>query len=120
MISSHYAERKLFSVCNELKIQGGGSLPIIRCPIPENPAEISSSRSTGIHFESFEKQFNVFVKAAKGDIPMIDGLDYASGALGNLAKLFEKVAKKSPIAPKIMVFDKTNIIGEIKTTIHKG
>ncbi|HNP96609.1 MAG TPA: hypothetical protein PKJ63_13305, partial [Cyclobacteriaceae bacterium] len=59
------AERKLFSVCNELKIIGGGSIPIIVCPIPENPAEILNSRSTGSHFEDFEKQFNVFVEAAK-------------------------------------------------------
>lgn len=114
------AERKLFSVCNEIKIIGGGSMPIICCPIPENPDEISSSRSTGSHFEDFEKQFNVFVEAAKGDIPMIDGLDYASAALGNLAKLSEKAAEKSPILPEMMVIDSSNIIGEIKTTRHMG
>ncbi len=114
------AERKLFSICDELKIVGGGRLPIIRCPIPENPAKISNSRSTGSHFEDFDNQFNVFVEAAKGDIPMIDGLDYASAALGNLAKLSDKVAEKSPVVPEMMVFDNSNIIGEVKITKHNG
>lgn len=114
------AERKLFSICEELKIIGGGVLPIIRCPIPENPARILTSRSTGSHFEDFDNQINIFIEAAKGDIPMLDGLDYANASLGNLAILSGKVAEKSPVAPQMMVFDNSNIIGEVKITKHKG
>lgn len=114
------AEKKLFSICEELKIVGGGKLTMVRCPIPENPAEILTSRSKGCHFEDFDKQFNIFVETAKGDIPIIDGLDYASAVLGNLAILSDKVAEKSPIAPQMMVFNNSNIIGEIKITKHKG
>ena len=114
------AERRLFSICDELKIAGGGRLPIIRCPIPENPARILTSRSTGSHFEDFDKQFNIFVDAAKGDIPMMDGLDYGTVALGNLAVLSDKIAKKSPIAPQMPVFDNSNIIGGVKIIKHNG
>ncbi len=108
------AERKLFSVCDKLAIDESGSLPIIRCPIPENPAQILTSRSTGSHFADFDNQFNAFAKAANGDIPMIDGLDYASVVLGNLAKLSMLAADKSPLAPQIMVFNSSNIIGDVK------
>jgi len=108
------AERRLFSVCDKLIINENGSLPIIRSPIPENPAQILTSRSKGDHFADFNNQINVFAKAANGDIPMIDGLDYASMVLGNLARLSELAADKSPIAPQIMVFNSSNIIGEVK------
>lgn len=114
------AERKLFSICEELKFVGGEELPIIRCPIPENPEKILTSRSTDSHFEDFDKQFNIFIDAAKGDMPMIDGLDYASDSLGKLAILSDKVAAKSPIAPEMPVFDNSNIIGEVKITKHQG
>jgi len=83
------AERRLFSVCDKLTIGENICLPIIRCPIPENPARISASRYSSNHFANFEDQLNVFAKAAKGDIPIIDGLDYASAVLGNLATLLE-------------------------------
>jgi hypothetical protein len=109
-----------FLKCEELKIVGGGKLTMVRCPIPENPAEILTSRSKGCHFEDFDKQFNIFVETAKGGIPIIDGLDYDSAVLGNLAILSDKVAEKSPIAPQMMVFNNSNIIGEIKITKHKG
>lgn len=108
------AERRLFSVCDKLPMDENRSLPIIRCPIPENPSKILASRSSGIHFANFDDQLNMFVKAAKGDIPMIDGLDYASAVLYNLATLLEIAADKSPLAPQMMVFNRSNIIGDVK------
>lgn len=108
------AKSKLFSLCDNLSIAGGISMPAIRCPIPENPAAILSARSTGDHFEDFESQFNVFGKAAAGDVGMIDGMDYASEVMGRLSGLANKIAEKSPIAPEMMVFDSSTIIGGIK------
>jgi len=107
------AKSKQFSLCDNLRVMGSKSMPIIRCPIPENPATILSARSTGDHFGDFESQFNTFAKAAAGDIRMIDGMDYASGALGRLSVLANKIAEKSPVAPEMMVFDSSNIIGGI-------
>ena len=114
------ARRKLFSICEELKVTGIGGLPIIRCPIPENPATILTSRSTGDHFENFDNQFNIFIEAAKGDIPMLDGLNYASTVLGNLAILSGKISERSPVAPEMISFDDSNIIGKVKITKHNG
>ena len=112
------AENKLFSICEEFKIAGGGRLPAIRCPIPENPASILTSRSTGSLFEDFDNQFNVFIEAGKGNLPMVDGLDYSSIVLGRLAILSDKIAEKSPIAPQMPHFDDSNIIGGVKITKH--
>ena len=86
-------------------------MPILRCPIPESPAKILSARSTGDHFSDFENQFNSFAKAATGDIPVVDGIDYASTVLGKLANLADEIAGRSPVAPEMMVFDSSNIIG---------
>jgi len=108
------AKSNLMSLCENLEIGGEMTMPAIRCPLPENPDTIISARSTGVHFEDFENQFNVFVKAASGDVAMIDGMDYASETLGRLSVLANKIAEKSPVAPEKMVFDESNIIGEIK------
>jgi hypothetical protein len=113
------AEYKLFSICDALPIVDVGLLPIIRCPIPQDPATILSSRSKGHYFEDFEKLFNLFIGADKWKEPMLDGLDYASNILGRLAILSEKIANKSPIEPQMPVFDESNIIGEVKITKHK-
>ncbi len=110
------AKSRLFSLCDTLSIPGGMSMPAIRCPIPENPAMILSARSTGDHFADFESQFNTFARAAAGEVAMIDGIDYASEALGRLSVLAIKIAEKSPVAPEMMVFDRSNIIGETKIT----
>jgi len=104
------AEKRLFSLCDKLVIDDNGSLPMIRTPIPENPAQILSSRSTGNHFADFDRQLNVFAEAAKGDIPMIDGLDYASVVLVNLSALSKLEANKSPLAPRMPIIRSSNII----------
>lgn len=108
------AKAKLFSVCDQLRVTDGVSIPIIRCPIPGSPARILSTRSTGEHFSDFENQFNSFAKAAAGDISAVDGIEYASTVLGELVKLAENITEKSPVAPEMMVFDESNIIGGVK------
>ena len=108
------AKAKLFSVCGQLHVADGVNIPIVRCPIPDSPAKIHSARSTGEHFSDFENQFNSFAKAAAGDISAVDGSEYASIALGNLVKLAESMSEKSPVPPEMMVFDKSNIIGDVK------
>lgn len=108
------AKAKPFSLCDRLSIAEGAHMPILRCPIPENPAAILSARSTGGHFSDFENQFNAFAKAATGDGTTIDGMDYASEVLGRLANLASKIAERSPVAPEMMVFDSSNIIGGIR------
>lgn len=114
------AKSRLFSTCGELTLRNGSRLPSINCPLPEDPANILKSRSSGSHFEDFDKQFNLFIEAAKGGIPMVDGLDYAGRSLGQLARLAYIIAKKSPINPEVPLFNKSNIIGGIKIKSYKG
>jgi hypothetical protein len=108
------AKVKLFSLCDQLSIADDAHIPILRCPIPEGPAKILSARSTGDHFSDFSNQLNSFAKAATGDIPVVDAIEYASTVLGKLASLAEQIAGRSPVAPEMMVFDSSNIIGAIK------
>ncbi len=108
------AKAKLFSVCDHLRVADDAHMPILRCPIPESPARILSARSTGEHFSNFENQFNSFAKAAAGDVSAVDGIEYASAVLGRLASLAEEIGRRSPVAPEIMVFDSSNIIGGLK------
>ncbi len=114
------AGNKLYSICEKLRLVDGEEMPIIQCPIPENPARILTSRSTDSHFQNFDEQFKIFISAAKGDMPVIDGLGYASDSLGKLAILADSIASKSPIGPEMPHLNSSDIIGGIKITKHQG
>lgn len=107
------AERKLFAIRKTREISGG-EIPCISCPIPLNPQEISASRANGSMFKDFEEQFNRYVGAGKNDNEFIDGLEYCHNALGRMSLLANSLAKRSPVKPQMMVFDKTNIIGDVQ------
>jgi hypothetical protein len=104
------AKQKLFAICDAIDIEDGRKLPSILCPIPENPSEIQASRAKGTHFEDFTAQFEAF--AGVGNTKL-DGLQYVHQALGDLSKLALELAKHSPITPKMMHFDRMNIIGQV-------
>ena len=108
------AEKRLFAICDELPIDENVSIPIIRCPIPENPSIISSHRAKGNQFENFEMQFKLFVKTMETDAPQKDGLEYCHCSLGKISKLASKLANRTPVKPKMFVFDKSNIKSEVK------
>jgi len=108
------AEQKLFVVSSELDIGTQYKLPSIICPIPDNPKEIAASRSKGNFFENFEKQIGLFNKAANMDIPSTDGLVYAHSVVGNLYKFAHMLVDESPVIPKRMTFDESNIISDIE------
>jgi len=111
------AQGRLFAVSDELRLGDTGSLPAVRLPIPDNPHAISKSRASGEHFEDFERQFELFVKATQGEAASADGLTYAHGALEQLTRLAHQLADQSPVGPEIPHFDETNIIGPIKITL---
>lgn len=105
--------RKLFAKSDYLEIDNSVNVPQIYCHIPANPSEIRASRSNGNIFQDFESQFDVFVQAAKGDISKIDGLEYSWDVYGRLVLLSAMIAEYSPVEPKMMTFDDSNIIGPI-------
>jgi hypothetical protein len=109
------ARAKLFARCEELKVPEGVLMPMLRCPIPDSPGAILSARSTRDHFADFEEQFDAFAKAGAGGTPTIDGMDYASEVLGRLSILAKEIGERSPVAGEMIVFDKSNIIGDVRT-----
>jgi hypothetical protein len=105
------AKHKLFAICYDIDI-GGEKLPAISCPIPKNPIEIKISRAKGNLFSDFVSQIESFSNTP--DInSKIEGLEYVHTTLNDLSHLALQLAKNSPIEPKMMHFDKTNIIGPI-------
>jgi hypothetical protein len=90
-------------------------MPMLRCPIPDSPGAILSARSTRDHFADFEEQFNAFAKAGAGEVPAIDGMEYASEVLGRVSSLAKEIAERSPVPGEMPVFDKSNIIGDVRT-----
>ncbi|MDX9987589.1 hypothetical protein [Thiothrix unzii] len=109
------AEKKLFAIRKTIKIPGG-EIPSICCPMPKNPKEISASRANGSMFADFDEQFSKYVGIGDKCDEHIDGLEYCHQILGQISDLSYKLALKSPVEPKIMVFDHTNIIGDVKIT----
>ncbi len=107
------AEKRLFAICDSVSINGG-ELPAISCPIPKKPMDIAASRASGSLFEDFEKQFELFVGMTNKKEPQIDGLEYCHSVMANISKLANKLAARTPVKPKVKVFDKSNIIGEFK------
>ena len=110
------AEKRLFAVCNTVSINGG-ELPAISCPLPKNPMGIAVSRAKGTLFEDFEKQFNLFVGASNKEEPHMDGLEYCHSVMTNISDLANKLATRTPVKPKMKVFDNSNIISEFKYEI---
>lgn len=109
------AERLLFAIAKKINIPGG-ELPYICCPMPKNPGGISASRANGSVFDDFEKQINRYVGVGDEEYGYIDGLEYCHEILGLMSGLANKLASRSPVKPQIMVFDRSNIIGDIKTS----
>ncbi|QSX40137.1 hypothetical protein [Shewanella cyperi] len=107
------AERKLYAITKKIEIPGG-ELPYICCPIPSNPHKISASRANGSLFENFEEQFKKYVGAGEEENDYIDGLEYCHEVLGLMSCLANVLGSRSPVKPQMMVFNSSNIIGDVK------
>lgn len=108
------AQNKILTKCDELKVEGKGSIPTVRYFLPRDPETINKARSQGSYFINFNKMIEEFAQFEDEQKPMLDGMDYAHSVLEKIGKLARDLAKKSPIAAERMVFDKQNIIGKIK------
>lgn len=108
------AQEKVLAKCTELKVEGKGSIPSVRYFLPKDPETIYKSRSQGSHFIDFSNMIEKFAQFEEEQKPPLDGMDYAHSVLKKMGELARDLARKSPIAAERMVFDKSNIIGEIK------
>ncbi len=94
------ARRKLFALCDTIDLLQDRKLPVIRCPLPQDPSLIARIRATRAEFNHYIDIFEEFKKASDGEIAEFDCLQYAQMASAQLADLSYKVMSLAPISPQ--------------------
>lgn len=108
------AHKKLFAVCDTIDLVQDKKLPVIRCPLPEDPSLISRIRASRTEYSKYLEKLEDFIKASQGEIPKFDCLQYAHEVIAQLTCLSLKVMSLSPIPPQKIYLTKTDIIGDIE------
>ncbi len=96
-------------------------LPRIIAPIPKNPDLISIERNKFEFFSDFTGLIDQYFDRSNDESESIDLLEYSIDVMENFSKLLCETIPLSPLEGQMMVFDRHNIIGEIKivTGINK-
>ena len=110
---------KLFAICDTVDLLQDKKLPVIRCPLPEDPSLIAKIRANRSEYSQYLDKFEDFVKASKGEISKFDCLQYAHEVIAKLTCLSLKVLSLSPVSPQEIHFTKADIIGDIKILDQK-
>lgn len=103
-----------FATIEHRPLPEGQLMPIMRLPLPTDPHAIKAMHTSADQFTDFNERVHAFNRAVKGEVPWVDSLDYLWQTHGQLIELGGEIAKASPVAGKMMVFDDSNIIGEIR------
>lgn len=103
-----------FAVIEHQPLADSGLMPLLRIPLPLDPATVKKERSSGSLFNDFNAQQEAFTKAVRGQVPWTDGLDYLWEVHGQLADLTSKVADSSPVKGEMMHFDESDLRGPIR------
>jgi hypothetical protein len=104
------AHNKLWAICGTVDLPGNNKLPIVRCPIPEDPSLILKIRTDRNKFNEYLKRFEDFSKASTAEIPSFDCLDYSHDITERLSCLSLKVMELSPLPPREIIFTESDII----------
>jgi hypothetical protein len=104
------AHHRLLAVRGLIDLLGDKKLPIIRCPLPEDPSLINRIRSNRNIFNEYLNRIDDFRRASQGEIGKFDCLQYAHEVSRNLVCLAATVIKLSPVAPKMVHFTEEDII----------
>jgi hypothetical protein len=105
------AGARLFAVVDVRPLSEAQLVPYLKLPLPENPAELSSQRSSQEHFADFQTQFDAFVRAAAGEAPSIDGLDYVWMTHGQISELSAAILARSPVKGRMIVLGESDLRG---------
>lgn len=109
-----HADGRLFAVAETLRLCGVEPIPCVRLPLPRNPTAVSKKRATQEQFSDFKTQWEAFLGASRDESNDTDGLQYAHSTLHQLVALARTMSEQSPVAPEMMRFDSSNIIGDIR------
>lgn len=106
------AKTRLFAESKEVKLNQNFSIPIIKCPIPNNPHDIRKVRNQD-DFKIFENRLEHYMTDLNNPHTK-DCLSYSKELFNNINSLCNEVIKFSPIEPKMLTITDKDIIGEIK------
>lgn len=107
------AGKTLFAVTKTLKLPQGELLPVVKLPLPSNPADLKNQRVTGRYFQDPELTFARFKNIMEDDASNRDALEYAHLCMQQLGALAASISKISPIRPEIPLITQNDIIGNI-------
>jgi hypothetical protein len=107
------AQGRLWVWCKAIELAEGKRLPIVRFPLPAQPAAIMAARSKA-DYENFQMLIEQFAGSADVDPSMRDALRYAHTVMGDLAELALDLASHSPVAPQMPVLTDEDLAGPIQ------
>ena len=107
-----YAGRKS-QVFQRYRKFGGGELPNIFYPLPDNPIKIAYERSKNIQDSSYEEYWNRLYSIEEGIDKMFtlqDALEYCWSVNSYLSSYATECAKLAPYEPKMFEFNESNVL----------
>jgi hypothetical protein len=107
------AKKHLWVWCQTHDLPRGEKLPVIRVPLPNDPAEIMALRRK-TDYEKFSAIADQFAGDAGVAAGMIDALRYSHQVLGKLGELAALLALRSPVPPEIPVLTEEDLAGPFK------
>ncbi|WP_136164890.1 hypothetical protein [Brenneria corticis] len=108
------AGRTLCAVTRLFNLPHGEKLPGIKLPLPNNPTELKTERSSGRYFDDPELNFARFQNIIDDVDNTKDSLEYAYSCMQSLGKMAKSVSTLSPVKPEIPLITQNDVIGEIK------
>lgn len=109
------AQRQLWVWCKSLRMPDGTRLPLVRFPLPPEPAAIMAARSKA-DYHDFKILSEQFAGPADVNPAMKDALRYAHTVMGELAVLALELASYSPVPPQMPVLTDDDLAGPIEWT----
>ncbi|WP_139306129.1 hypothetical protein [Methylomonas sp. LWB] len=99
-----FANYRLIEFCNK-------KIPIIECPIPQNPSRAFKARHNRSLFEDFDELIRTLAGLTGESNISVDGLNYCHSMLGSLSSFAYKVGLRSRVEPAIKTISNSDVIG---------
>jgi hypothetical protein len=107
------AKKHLWVWCQTHVLPRGQKLPVIRVPLPNDPAGIMGLRSK-TDYGKFSAIADQFAGAEAVDVGMVDALRYSHEVLGRLGELAALLSQCSPVPPEMPVLTDEDLAGPIE------
>jgi len=105
---------RLVGLIEERSLPSGQSMAILRLPVPVNPLELITERSSQQLFADFSEHVKALINSVLGKTAWVDALDYVASVHHQLSDFASKVAAESPVKGTIITITDADIFGEIR------